>query len=102
MLFRSCRLSAAAQCSVTAKLSAATARGLRLEPRKADHPITLGSATRKRRRAGTVKLTIALPSQVAAALSRPRVAKVRILVGAKATIVTGRSAKVTRTVILRR
>jgi len=98
----SCRLSAAAQCSVTAKLSAATARRLRLEPRKADHTITLGTATRTRRRAGTAKLTIALPRQVVAAFGHRRVAQVPVVLRAKATIVTGRSAKVTRTVALRR
>jgi hypothetical protein len=65
--------------------------------------LALGTATRTRRKPGTAKLTIALPSQVAAAFARPRVAKVPVIVTAKATIVTGRSsAKVTRTVTLRR
>jgi virginiamycin B lyase len=97
-----CGLSAAAQCAVTARLSVATAHRLRLEPRKVDAAITLGTATHARRRPGTAKLTIALSSQVAAAFARRRVTKVPVLVTAKATIATGRSAKVTRTVTLRR
>jgi virginiamycin B lyase len=97
-----CRLSAAATCAVSARLSAATARRLRLEPRKAHHAIVLGAATRSRRKPGAAKLTIALPGSVAAAFGRRRVAKVPIVVTAKATIVTGRSATVTRTVTLRR
>ena len=97
-----CRLSAAAQCAVTARLSAATARRLRLEPRGSHHELALGTATHARRRRGTAKLKIALSSQVAAALSSTRLAKVPLIVTAKATIVTGRSATVTRTITLRR
>ena len=97
-----CHLSAAAQCTLTVKVSAATARRLRLAPRTAGHAVTLGTATHSRRRPGTAKLTIALSPQVEAAFSRPRVTKVPIVVVAKATIVTGRSATVTRTVTLRR
>lgn len=97
-----CRLSAAASCKVTARLDAATARRLRLEPRKAHHSITLGTATRSRRKRGTAKLSIKLSPQVVAAFARPRVTKVTVTVTAKATIVTGRSARVKRTVTLRR
>jgi virginiamycin B lyase len=98
----SCRLSAAAQCSATAKLTAATAHRLRLEPRRSDSAITLGSATRTRHRAGTAKLTIALPTRVAAAFGRAHVTQVPVTVIAKATVVTGRSAKLTRVLTLRR
>jgi streptogramin lyase len=97
-----CRLSAAAQCAVKATLSAATARRLHLEPRHAHHSITLGTATRTRRRAGTARLAIGLSGQVVAAFARPRVTKVAVIVTGTTTIVTGRSAKVTRTVTLRR
>ncbi|HEX5193118.1 MAG TPA: hypothetical protein VFW09_09970 [Solirubrobacteraceae bacterium] len=97
-----CRLSAAASCAVTARLSAATARRLHLEPRKTHHPITLGTATRTRRKRGTAKLTIKLSPQVVAAFARPRVTQVPVLVTAKATIVTGRSRTATRTITLRR
>jgi virginiamycin B lyase len=97
-----CRLSAAAQCAVTATLSAATAHRLKLEPKRARQPISLGTATGKVRKRGTVKLTIRLSPSVAAAFARPKVSKVPVRLTAKATIVTGRSATVTRTATLRR
>jgi streptogramin lyase len=98
----SCRLSAAAQCAVTAKLSAATVRRLKLGPRGARSAITLGTATRTLRRRGTAKLTIHLGSSVAAAFARHTVAKVPVALTATATIVTGRSATAQRTITLRR
>jgi streptogramin lyase len=95
-----CRLSAAAQCRVTARLTAATARRLKLEPKRGRHPITLGTATGTVRERGTAKLTISLPGSIAAAFASASRVPVRLT--AKATIVTGRSASVTRTVTLRR
>jgi streptogramin lyase len=97
-----CRLSAAAQCAVTATLTAATAHRLKLEPKRAGHPISLGSATGTARKRGTVKLAIRLSGSVAAAFARPGISKVPVSLTAKATIVTGRSAVVTRTATLRR
>jgi virginiamycin B lyase len=97
-----CRLSAAAQCAVTATLTAATARQLKLERKRARHPIVLGTATGMVRKRGTVKLTIRLSGSVAAAFARPGISQVPVTLTAKATIVTGRSASVTRTATLRR
>jgi streptogramin lyase len=97
-----CRLSAPAQCAVTATLTAATARRLTLEPKRARRPIALGTATVTLRKPGTAKLTIRLSPTIAAALARRGVAAVPVTLTAKATIVTGRSATVTRTVTLRR
>jgi len=97
-----CRLSAAAQCTVTARLSAATAHALKLERKRSSLTITLGSATRTLSKRGTAKLTIALSPAVAAAFARPHVVTVPVTLTAKATIVTGRSAVVTRTATLRR
>jgi virginiamycin B lyase len=97
-----CRLSRAAQCAVTATLTAATARRLKLEPKRARHPISLGTATGTLRKRGTVKLAIRLSQSVAAAFARPKVSKVPVTLTAKATIVTGRSATVTRTATLHR
>lgn len=97
-----CRLSAPAQCAVTATLTAATARRLKLEPKRAKHPIALGTATATARSRGTVKLTIRLSGAVAAAFARARVSAVPMTLSAKATIVTGRSVTVSRTATLRR
>jgi streptogramin lyase len=102
LLALSCRLSAPAQCRVAATLTAATARRLKLEPKRARRPIALGTATRRVRRHGTVKLTIRLSGSVAAAFARPGISQVPVTLAAKATIVTGRSASVTRTATLRR
>ena len=46
-----CRLSAPAQCAVTATLTAATARRLKLEPKHGRRPIALGTATATLRKA---------------------------------------------------
>jgi len=97
-----CRLSAAAKCAVTATLTAGTAHRLKLEPKRASNPIVLGTATGSVRKRGTVKLTIRLSASVAAAFARPAIATVPVTLTAKATIVTGRSAVVTRTATLRR
>jgi streptogramin lyase len=97
-----CWLSAAAQCTVTATLTAATARRLKLEPKRGRQPIALGTTTATLRRRGTAKLTIPLSSGVAGALAAYGGAAVPITLRAKATIVTGRSATATRTVTLRR
>jgi virginiamycin B lyase len=97
-----CRLSSGAQCAVTATLTAATARRLKLEPKRGRQPIALGTATATLRKPGTAKLKIGLSSGVAAALARHGGAGVPVTLRAKATIVTGRSASVTRTVTLRR
>jgi virginiamycin B lyase len=97
-----CQLSATAQCAVTATLTAATARRLKLEPKHGRRPIALGTATATLRKRGTAKLTIGLSGSVAAAFARARVTSVPVTLRAKATIVTGRSATVTRTVKLRR
>jgi hypothetical protein len=97
-----CRLSAPAQCAVTATLTAATARRLKLEPRHGRRPIALGTATATLRKAGTAKLNIRLSGEVAAALATHGGAGVPVTLRAKATIVTGRAATVTRSVRLRR
>jgi streptogramin lyase len=97
-----CGLSAPAQCLVTATLTAATARRLKLEPKRARHPISLGTATATVAKAGTAKLTIRLSASVAAAFARRRISKVPVTLTAKATIVTGRSVTVTHTATLRR
>jgi streptogramin lyase len=96
-----CRLSAPAECAVTATLPAATARRLKLEPNRGPHPIALGTETATARKRGTVKLTISLTPAIAAALARYGAGAVPVTLTAKATIVTGRSARVTRTVTLR-
>lgn len=101
-LAATCQLSAPARCVVTATLTAATARRLKLEPKRARRPISLGTATARARRAGTVKLTIPLSASVAAAFARQRISKVPVTLTAKATIVTGRSVTVTHTATLRR
>ena len=85
-----------------ATLTATTARQLKLERKRARRPITLGTATGTVRKRGTVKLTIRLSGSVAAAFARPGISKVPVTLTAKATIVTGRSASVTRTATLRR
>ncbi len=97
-----CRLSAAARCAVTATLTAATARQLKLEPKRDRRPLVLGTATATARSRGTVKLTIQLSGAVAAAFARARVSAVPVTLSAQATIVTGRSTSVTRTLTLRR
>jgi streptogramin lyase len=97
-----CRLSAAAQCAVTATLTAATARRLKLEPKRGRQPIALGTATATATKPRTAKLTIRLSGSVAAAFARGGLRSVPVRLRAKATIVTGRSATVTRTVTLRR
>jgi streptogramin lyase len=97
-----CRLSAPAQCAVTAALTAATARRLKLEPKRARRPISLGTATGTVRERGTAKLAIRLSPAIAAAFARPNVAAVPVTLTAKATIVTGRSVTATRTATLRR
>jgi streptogramin lyase len=97
-----CRLSAPARCAVTATLTAATARRLKLEPKHGRRPIALGTATATVRQRGTAKLTIRLSSVIAAALASHGGAGVTVALAAKATIVTGRSARTTRTVTLRR
>jgi virginiamycin B lyase len=97
-----CRLSAPAQCAVTATLTAATARRLKLEPKHGRRPIALGTATARARKRGTAKLTIRLSPEIASALASHGSAGVPVTLAAKATIVTGRSARATRTVTLRR
>jgi streptogramin lyase len=97
-----CRLSAAASCTVTAKLSAGTARRLKLEPKHSHAALTLGTATRSRRRAGTARLAIRLAPGVVTAFGRHGVARVPVSVAAKATIVTGRARTVRRTITLHR
>ena len=62
----------------------------------------LGTATATVRTRGTAKLTIRLPESVVAAFARAHLSTVPVALTAKATIVTGRSAAVTRTVMLRR
>ena len=97
-----CGLSSSAQCAVTATLTAATARRLKLEPKHGRRPIALGTATATLRKGGTAKLTIRLSSAIAAAFARHGVVSLPVTLTAKATIVTGRSARVTRTVTLHR
>jgi hypothetical protein len=97
-----CGLSAPAQCAVTATLTAATARRLELEPKHGRRPIALGTATATLRKGGTARLTIRLSSAIAAAFARHGVVSVPVRLTAKATIVTGRSARVTRTLSLHR
>jgi hypothetical protein len=87
---------------VTARLTAATARRLKLEPKRARKPIALGTATATLTKRRTAKLTIRLSSSVAAAFARAGLKSVPVTLRAKATIVTGRSATMTRTVTLRR
>jgi streptogramin lyase len=97
-----CRLSTPARCAVTATLAAATARRLKLEPKHGRRPITLGTAAASVRKPGTAKLTIRLSGSVAAAFARAGVTSVPVTLRAKTTVVTGRSASVTRTLTLRR
>jgi streptogramin lyase len=95
-----CRLSAAARCAVTVKLTAATAHALKLERRRSDRVVTLGTASRTLSRRGTAKLTIRLSASVASAFAGR--GQVPLTLTARATIATGRSVAVTRTVTLRR
>jgi hypothetical protein len=53
-------------------------------------------------RHGTAKLAVGLSGSVAAAFASARGSSVPVTLTAKATIVTGRSVKVTRTITLRR
>ena len=97
-----CRLTTPATCAVTATLTAATARRLKLEPKRTRRPISLGTATATERKSGVVRMTIRLAGSVAAAFARAGVSTVPVTLTAKATIVTGRSVTVTRTATLRR
>lgn len=91
-----CRLPVKATCAVTVRLEPGVAHKLKLERRRSERVITLGRAATTVARRGTARLSIPLSPQVAQAFRRRHVHRVGLQLTARATIVTGRTAKATR------